>query len=334
MTQQYQIPLGYDIIGPNGRMTQPWAFFFQTFSQNLPPSGSGYVTDGSAGTSGPMTLFWGPDSDKGMPKPGYIYFATDSGKIYIANGSSGWIMESPAYSGDVTKPANSTVLTLNNVNPWPGTWGSATQVPVITVNEKGLVTYVSTKPISTSPGGIDQSIQFNLKGQMFGSSNLTYDYTNDILTADTVHVNTEITFTTPSTTLNNLLPIQTNNAGMVLVTNGTNASWAPVGPLEFTFNYGDATPKPLFTVPAGKVVTQINIFITTPFNGVGSSLQIGDASNYGSLFASTDNNPLVESNWTSNPGVFFGSDTPIFLSIAQGTGCTQGAGLVLITIQE
>lgn len=54
--------------------------------------------------------------------------------------------------GDLTGTFSN--LTLNTVNTSPGTFGSSTQVPVMTVNGKGLVTAVSNVTISgTSPGG-------------------------------------------------------------------------------------------------------------------------------------------------------------------------------------
>lgn len=53
-------------------------------------------------------------------------------------------------SGDVTGTINGgvDVLTLANVNASVGTYGSGTQVPVITVNAKGLVTSVTTTAVT------------------------------------------------------------------------------------------------------------------------------------------------------------------------------------------
>jgi hypothetical protein len=59
----------------------------------------------------------------------------------------------PALSGDVTTPAGSTTTTLATVNGAPGTFGSASAIPVITVNAKGLVTGVSTVTVSGGGGG-------------------------------------------------------------------------------------------------------------------------------------------------------------------------------------
>ena len=58
-------------------------------------------------------------------------------------------------TGDVTTPASSTgstVATLATANSTPGTFGSATTTPIITVNSKGLITSVTTAATSGSGG--------------------------------------------------------------------------------------------------------------------------------------------------------------------------------------
>lgn len=76
-----------------------------------------------------------------------------------ANGKLDFAVNNPVItiSGDVdgsatmTNLGNTTIaVTLDTVNANVGTFGSASSVPVVTVNEKGLVTAVSTAGISTS----------------------------------------------------------------------------------------------------------------------------------------------------------------------------------------
>lgn len=55
------------------------------------------------------------------------------------------------HTGDAT---GSTVLTLATVNADVGTFGSGTDVPVITVNGKGLITALSTAPVSIGIGQV------------------------------------------------------------------------------------------------------------------------------------------------------------------------------------
>lgn len=62
--------------------------------------------------------------------------------------------QEPAHTGDVTNSAGSLALTLATVNSNVGTFGSATQVPQITVNAKGLATAVSNVTVTPALGSI------------------------------------------------------------------------------------------------------------------------------------------------------------------------------------
>lgn len=57
----------------------------------------------------------------------------------------------PALTGDITTSAGAVATTLATVNGNAGSFGSSIEIPVITVNAKGLVTAVST---ATIPAGI------------------------------------------------------------------------------------------------------------------------------------------------------------------------------------
>jgi hypothetical protein len=53
----------------------------------------------------------------------------------------------PAFTGDSTSTVGTSVLTLATVNSNTGAFGSATSIPVVTVNAKGLVTAVTTATV-------------------------------------------------------------------------------------------------------------------------------------------------------------------------------------------
>ena len=295
--KQSQIPLQFAWIDSQGRLSQAAAFWLQQLQNSI-----------NANTS---------SAENAAANPTII-----------------------SLSGDVSGSGAASIPTvLSTVNTAPGTYGSPSTVPVITVDSKGRVISVIQEPISTPsggttlPAGSNGQIQYNSGGIFGAASALTYNDSTGVLATHSAAIDNQITFTIPSRTLNNLLPAQASNGGKVLSTDGTNAVWVEGLSNEFIFNYGDATPKLLMTVPAGKMVLSIVIYITTGFNGSDATISIGDASNYSSLVASTDTNIGSESNWTITPGVYFGSDTEIFLTI-NASGSTQGSGLIVLQIQE
>lgn len=60
----------------------------------------------------------------------------------------------PAFSGDATSPAGTGVLTLATVNGSPGSYGSTTSVPVVTVDAKGRITSIGSATITISSGSV------------------------------------------------------------------------------------------------------------------------------------------------------------------------------------
>ncbi len=60
----------------------------------------------------------------------------------------------PGLTGDVTAPAGSIETTLLTVNPHPGTFGSASSIPVVTVNGKGLVTNILQRTVGLGGMGV------------------------------------------------------------------------------------------------------------------------------------------------------------------------------------
>ena len=106
------------------------------------------------------------------------------------------------------------------------------------------------------------------------------------------------------------------------------------GMLEIPFAYGDATPKTLTTAAANKTIISASIYIITPFNGTGASLKIGDATVTDNLMKITEVDPSTVGGFTVNPSLKYGTSTALILSINQGAGATQGAGIVLLQIEQ
>jgi hypothetical protein len=162
------------VSSANGLVTNPWYFFLKGLGQGGNNTGN-FVVNGSASSVATLTLFEGLDSDRGVGVTGDIYFATDTGKIYVNIGGL-WRAELPAYTGDVTSTVGGTVLTLNDVNPVSvGTFTNAT----ITVNEKGLITLASSGISSGMPAGLSGDVQYNFSGA-FAADTGNFDYTHGI----------------------------------------------------------------------------------------------------------------------------------------------------------
>jgi hypothetical protein len=83
----------------------------------------------------------------------------------------------PAFTGDVTSPAGSSVNTLATVNSNVGTFGSGIAIPYFTVNAKGLITSVGTSAINLS-NCIDVSITSVSNGQVLTYNSSTLKWNN------------------------------------------------------------------------------------------------------------------------------------------------------------
>lgn len=103
---------------------------------------------------------------------------------------------------------------------------------------------------------------------------------------------------------------------------------------EIRFDYGDATPKTLFTVPANKLIQRVAIVIFTAFDGASPALTVGDAGDTDRLMTASQVDPSAAGTYEVSPGYKYGSDTAVTLSITPGSGATAGSGLVVIDYES
>lgn len=97
-----------------------------------------------------------------------------------------------------------------------------------------------------------------------------------------------------------------------------------------TFAWGDATPDLVATVAAGKRVFSVSLAIETAFNGTGAQIQVGTLAAPDLLMAATSNAPGSVAVYETNPNVFFGTETGIYLTITPGSAASQGAGALIL----
>lgn len=102
-----------------------------------------------------------------------------------------------------------------------------------------------------------------------------------------------------------------------------------MGYLTVPFNYNDTSPKTVALIPAGAVVSQVGIVITTAFTDTNSSVSLGTASNVNLLVNSTDSKTYIAGSYASLPGVKFVSATHVILTITPGTS-SAGQGMLVI----
>jgi hypothetical protein len=89
---------------------------------------------------------------------------TSTTSIVVVDGGANTTatLQRAALTGDATASQNSNALTLATVNGNVGTFGSATQVGVFTVNAKGLITAASNATITANFSGPASSVEHGI----------------------------------------------------------------------------------------------------------------------------------------------------------------------------
>lgn len=104
--------------------------------------------------------------------------------------------------------------------------------------------------------------------------------------------------------------------------------------IQLPFAYGDATPASVDpTVPANCMVVEVGLHLDVGFNGASPALIVGDAGDTDRLMVATQNDPAIAGSYTSHPAYRYASETTVTLSITPGIGCTQGRGVLTLTIE-
>ena len=120
---------------------------------------------------------------------------------------------------------------------------------------------------------------------------------------------------------------------------GTEAQWLNSlkgangsGATQHIFSFGDVAQSTLVTIAPNSIVFRVDVVITTPFNGSGFNLTVGDAGDNARLFSDIDMS--VAATYTTTPGYKYLSSTPINSYLTVDNTTTQGNGLILVYISE
>lgn len=125
-----------------------------------------------------------------------------------------------------------------------------------------------------------------------------------------------------------------------IVTAGTQGPAGPpgvqgpdgAGRISKRFDWGDASPRPITTVAAGRTVLSVTVYLIDAFDAAGSSLSVGPAGDPTQLLAAGDVSAVGSVSTT--PSVEYATDTPLFLTITLGGGNAAGSGYVVIEVNN
>lgn len=104
------------------------------------------------------------------------------------------------------------------------------------------------------------------------------------------------------------------------------------GAVQHTFSFGDVAQSVLVTTSINSVVLRVDVIITTPFNGSGFNLTVGDAGDNARLFSDID--MTIAATYSTTPGHKYLTSTPINSYLTVDNTTTQGSGLILVYISE
>jgi|GEM_PF-1290377 len=273
-----------------------------------------------------------------------IYLATDTLATYRDNGTS-WDLISPAYTGDVTKAAGGTALTLANSGVSAGSYGSGTSIPTLTFDAKGRVTSAGTtavtpawanvtgKPTTISGYGItdhnlananDAAISLPASGQVLIYNSTTGKWVNAAATAGT---GISVTGGAGSLTIANTgVTALSGTAGQI---NASGATGSVTLSLPSTGvaagSYGTASSVPTLAIDAtGRVTSAGNTAIASTTIAAGTGLSGGGAvAPGGSVTLNLANTGVAAGS--------FGSSTAAATFTVDGQGRLTSAGSTTIT---
>lgn len=129
------------------------------------------------------------------------------------------------------------------------------------------------------------------------------------------------------------LSILGGSTGAFLQTDGSGLlSFSTGGDVQKIFNFGDASPSTIATLPSGATVTGVQLVITTALNDTGATISIGTGANANLFLATTDNLPYESGTYSTEPAYKLSTSTPVVLTINPGTS-SVGNGVIVLSYQ-
>jgi len=210
-------------------------------------------------------------------------------------------------------------------------WQVGLSGPIIVNNTGSLVLYnatqtanVSLTALNLSLSGTTSQIILNSAATESGASWRTL-------------IGSAISGQTADVTFN--LPANGGSSGQVLQTDGSgNTSWVSaastattIQTITHTVLYSDTSPYAYFTLPINAVIEQINVNVTTAFNGISPSLSVGVTGTTSKWMTALQNNLGTVGGYTTDLCRFVatsGSTQAIIITFSPGGAATAGAANV------
>lgn len=187
----------------------------------------------------------------------------------VVNSTTGVFTGITDLTGDVTATGpGSASATLAVVNADVGSWGSSTQVPVFTVNAKGLITAVSLQSISVSDEIIDDRVSALIQNGT--GLTWTYDDASNTLTGVVSLASFSTTNLSEGTNLY-FTDERVDDRVSSLIQNGTGITW--------TYNDASNTLTPTVTITQYTDEMAQDAVSTMIQNGTGISWSYNDGAN-------------------------------------------------------
>lgn len=207
---------------PSGLVNTSASFTFtanQTFNANVVIAG-GLVANSSRGTAGQVLTSNGTSAYWATPTVGDITGVAAgnglTGGGTIGDVSLSVLANTGLFSNATGLYVNASAITIGTLpsatlpasGATAGSYGTGSLIPVITVDDKGRITDISTTvstPGAAQPGGSNTQIQFNDSGSLGATAGFTFNKsTNNVTIANTLTVGTAtVTSTNYSGTANN-----------------------------------------------------------------------------------------------------------------------------------
>ena len=101
---------------------------------------------------------------------------------------------------------------------------------------------------------------------------------------------------------------------------------------EMAFAWGDVSEREIFSLLAGAVIAEVNVWMLEEFNGVGPVLTIGRPADTDELMNTTEVDPTILSSFSTRPGkeYLFGESVKLYMT--PGAGASAGRGVLSVYI--